>query len=286
MATKRPAPAVHPSRQEQVPEEPRRKRQKPDNLGSKSYKKAHASNDLNKQVRSLKRLLEQNDVLPADIRIEKERALQSVQHELDETLRAKRKSDMIGRYHMVRFFDRQKATKRLKRARKALSQCVAEPKGKSAELERKVQEGEVDVNYAMYYPLDVRYRALFPTERKKSEEIDENAEDGAGAEAAEAERKGDPEMWQRVKQCMADGTLDALRNGTLTSKEEEAEKRAVPAIAANTKKKRQKQQSAGAADLHGNRRERRSAAAAVAIVQAESDDENGIGFFSRDLPIR
>ncbi|KAK4548619.1 hypothetical protein LTR36_009529 [Oleoguttula mirabilis] len=270
MATKRAAPSVHPSRLEQVPEEPRRKRQKPNHISGKSFKKAHTVNDLKSQIRSLSRLLDHNDDLPANIRIEKERALQTAQHELDEEQRAKKRSDMIGRYHKVRFFDRQKATKRLKRAKKELIECVADSQGKRAGLEKRVEEGEVDVAYAMYYPLDQPYRALFPTKRKK----DGDAEEDVAEEVKDVERQGDPEMWQKVKQCMAEGTLDALRNGKLTtSPEEEAEKRVMPVEATIKKKKRQKEVTVG--DVHGNRRERRSAAAA----KADSDNESEGGFF-------
>ncbi|KAK5125316.1 hypothetical protein LTR85_000425 [Meristemomyces frigidus] len=270
MATKRPAPSVHPSRQEQVPDEPRRKRQKPNHLGSKSFKKAHTVNDLKSQIRSLTRLLEHNDDLPANIRIEKERALQTAQHDLDEEQRAKKRSDMIGRYHKIRFFDRQKATKRLKRAKKELAELATGPKSERTEVEKRVEEGEVDVAYAMYYPLDQPYRALFPTKQKK----EDDADDVVAEEVKDVERQGDPEMWQKVKQCMADGTLDALRNGKLTSNpDEEAEKRVMPGVATIKKKKREKEKTVG--DVHGNRRERRSAAAA----KAESDNESEGGFF-------
>lgn len=223
MATKRPAPPVHPSRHEQVPEEPRRKRQKPDNIGGKSFKKAHTVNDIKSQIRSLKRLLEHNEDLPANIRVEKERALRTAQHELLETQRAQQKSDMIARYHKVRFFDRQKATKRLKRAKKAVQECVQGSEEERAELRRKVEDAEVDVNYALSYPLDMRYIALFPSKRQNDGDGDGDGDEDGGQGSAKVERKGDAEMWQKVKQCMADGTLDALRNGRLTQISDETE---------------------------------------------------------------
>jgi hypothetical protein len=285
MATKR--PFVHPSRQEQVPTEPNRKRQKPNHLsGGKSFKKAHPINDLKSQVRSLRRLLEHNDDLPANVRVEKERALKSAQHELEETLKAKKRSEMIARYHKVRFFDRQKATKRLKRARKELDACVEE-EGKAA-LEQKVKDAEVHVNYAIYYPLDRAYVALFPTKKKEKKDGEQSEDEGEEHEdkaAKEVERQGDKEMWEKVRQCMAEGTLDALRNGKLTSHEEEVEKEKVreaprPKDIAVTKKKRQKKDEPLPGDMHGNRRERRKAIAA-AKERAESDEESqdGRGFF-------
>ncbi|WPG98624.1 Hypothetical protein R9X50_00141700 [Acrodontium crateriforme] len=215
MATKRPNSSIHPSRQEQVPVDRSRKRRKvlpPTHTSGvgKSFKKAHTVNDLKSKVRSLRRLLEHSENLPANVRVEKERALQSAQFELEMEQLAKKRSDIIGRYHKVRFFDRQKATKRLKRARKELREANENGSGDVEALQKMVDEAEVDVHYAQYYPLDVAYLSLFPSKRKT---------DGADGEAAESEgavteRQGDPVMWQRVKQAMADGTLDILRNGS------------------------------------------------------------------------
>ncbi len=212
MATKRPAPHVHPSRQDQVPDEPRRKRQKPNNAGPKSFKKAHPVNELKSEIRSLKRLLERDEKLPATVRVEKERALRTAQDELERTQQAKRRSDMIGRYHKIRFFDRQKAAKRLKQAQKQLDAFDGDKKQRK-KLAKVVEDAEVDVNYAQFFPLDKPYVSLFP--RKREEDGDEASKDSSAPRDGSAERKGDPEMWRKVKECMVDGTLDDLRNGRL-----------------------------------------------------------------------
>lgn len=218
MATKRSAPYVHPSRHDQVPNEPRRKRQKPNNAGPKSFKKAHPINDLKSQVRSLKRLLEHNDDLPPGVRVEKERALQSTQRELTEAQKAKERNELISRYHKIRFFDRQKATKRLKRARKDLQAHEVESEART-ELVKAVEDAEVDVNYAQYFPLEQPYVSLFP--RQKPEGDAEDVKVDVDERKADVDRKGDQNMWQRVKQCMADGTLNALREGKLTQQRDE-----------------------------------------------------------------
>lgn len=224
MAAKRPAPTVHASRQGQVPQDAKRQRRKPDNLGKKSFKKAHPINDIKSQIRSLKRLLEHSDDLPATVRVEKERALQSAQHDLVRAQQAQEKSAMISRYHKIRFFDRQKATKRLKRARKALKSRVDEG-GECEDLVRAVEDAEVDVNYAMYCPLHLPYVSLFPTRKRRGQAEDDGENDEVSNEddTAEQERQGDPQMWEVVKQCMADGTLDALRNGRLAQGDATAE---------------------------------------------------------------
>jgi hypothetical protein len=116
---------------------------------------------------------------------------------------------MIARYHKVRFFDRQKATKRLKRARKAMKE-VEDDAAERERLAVEADECEVDVQYAMYYPLDVAYVALYPSVRKV-----EGKEEEGGAPVVEVQRQGDAKMRALVKKCAAEGKLDALRNGKL-----------------------------------------------------------------------
>ena len=262
MTTKRSAPYVDPSRRDQVPSEPRRKKQKPNNAGPQSFKKAHPVNELKSQVRSLKRLLERNDDLPADVRVEKERALQNALHDLEETQRAKTRSDMIGRYHKIRFFDRQKATKRLKRARKELQAHEGDKEARRS-LSKVVEDGEVDVNYSQYFPLDEHYIPLFP--RKKSEHEDEDEEtNGEVKQGSREERRGDHEMWLRVKKCMKDGTLEALRNGRFTrNQRKEVIENGKPMSTVN----------------HGDKKVRKSAHPVNGKEAESADDESDGGFF-------
>lgn len=220
MATKRPHPSVHPSRHEQVPAEPSRKRRKPNakaGPGAKSFKKAHPVNELKSRIRSLKRQLERNDSLSAVAQQEKERALRAAQDELERNERATKRNEMIGKWHKVRFFDRRKAEKRLKRAKKELDAAVNDKATKEG-LERRVEDAEVDVKYAIFYPLEKEYAPLFPRRKQGNEDDEADGEDGA-----ELERKGDPVMWEAVRRCMAEGTLDAQRNGRLEADRERDE---------------------------------------------------------------
>lgn len=59
-------------------------------------------NELKKQIRNARRLLARDD-LPADSRIIQERALAGFEKELEEETRRRQRSEMIGRYHFVRF---------------------------------------------------------------------------------------------------------------------------------------------------------------------------------------
>ena len=115
MATKRkyqePAAeaAVHESRQFQVPGSKPKPAKKPRRFESPAQRKqAHASsvNAIKKRIRDVTRKLERSEDLPANVRIEDERALAAYQQELASAEAEKIRQKMIQKYHMVRFFGR------------------------------------------------------------------------------------------------------------------------------------------------------------------------------------
>lgn len=61
-------------------------------------------NRLKSKIRDLSRLLDHAEKLPADVRIEKERALAGYRQDLEQIENVKRKQKMITKYHKVRFF--------------------------------------------------------------------------------------------------------------------------------------------------------------------------------------
>lgn len=218
MGTKRPHSDndVHPSRRPQVPA-PSKKRKVNPHPHRKLEQSNHAINPLKSRIRSLERLLKHKENLPADVRLNHERELNSCRYELEEAEREKKKSELIGKYHMVRFFDRQKATRKLKQTKRKAKETAGDKE--KAAWEQKVHECEVDVNYAQYYPLDQPYSALYPTKGKKKRKGADESEEGSGADGdadkQEEERQGDPDMWKVVEICMQQGKLDKLRNGIL-----------------------------------------------------------------------
>ncbi|OCL12455.1 hypothetical protein AOQ84DRAFT_285170 [Glonium stellatum] len=192
--------------------------------GSQNLKKPVVFNSLKTQIRDLKRLLEHgDDRMPADIRIIRERELAACEHELAqkqaESQAAARRKRMISKYHQVRFFDRQKATRALKKIRRELN-TAKEPAQKD-ELLAKLHAAEVDVNYALYYPLSRPYSALFPTTKQEDSKLknlypESDGEDKGKERLQNPETsrttRGDPYMWSIVEKAMEEGTLDALRN--------------------------------------------------------------------------
>ncbi|TVY85561.1 rRNA-processing protein efg1 [Lachnellula suecica] len=202
-----PRQAVHESRQYQVygndnpkpAKKPRRQEQ------PKEHKKqAHASsvNDIKKRIRDVTRRLQRVEDLPADVRIEDERALAAYQQELAAAEAEKIRQKMISKYHMVRFFERQKATRQLKRLRK---QILATESAEEVEaLKTQMHVAEVDLNYTQNSPLSEPYISLYPLQ-KDSLKVSEDA-----PKTEDSQPK--PAMWFEVEKCMEDSTLNKLRN--------------------------------------------------------------------------
>lgn len=99
---------VHESRQFQVPgSAPKPAAKKPRRTEPYEFKKqAHTSsvNSVKKRIRDITRRLERSEDLPADVRVQDERALATYQQELAAAEAEKLRQKMIKKYHMVRFF--------------------------------------------------------------------------------------------------------------------------------------------------------------------------------------
>jgi hypothetical protein len=74
---------------------------RPDNSESRNEKEYPSINELKSRIRGVKRLL--NKDLPADARIVQERALAGYEQDLVEETARRERSNMIKKYHFVRF---------------------------------------------------------------------------------------------------------------------------------------------------------------------------------------
>jgi uncharacterized FlaG/YvyC family protein len=197
---------VHPSRQEIVPgAKPPKK--KPRKLGPQAPRPPPSETSINaikKRIRDVRRRLERLEDLPADIRVQDERDLAEMEQNLASLQEQKQRNKMIGKYHMVRFFERQKATRMLKKLRKRVLE--AETTEAADELKKQMEEVDVDLNYAMYHPLNMVYISLYPKGKDDG--------DGEGNDK-DGKKREKPPMWFEAKKCMEDGTLEQLREGKL-----------------------------------------------------------------------
>jgi len=176
---------------------------RPSNKHTKKDRKQNRSS----RIHSLRKLLARGK-LPSTIKQEKERELAALLHEQDKTKTKKDAKKTLERYHYVRFIERQKAEKRLKRLRKQ-----KDAGNDNGELDNKIHEMEVNRNYAIYAPLDQKYASIFASQtgHEKDDEGDE-AEEG---KAGNVEARTKPPMWYVVKAAMAHGEVElkALRDG-------------------------------------------------------------------------
>ncbi|KAG7100628.1 rRNA-processing protein efg1 like [Verticillium longisporum] len=169
-----------------------------------------------KRIRDIKRQLQRNSNMPATIRHDLEQEIQSLQNQKGEDKVRKMRSDMIGRYHMVRFFERQKATRRLKKFQRALKE--AEDPEKKAKLEADVHMSEVDIAYTHYFPHLEPYISLWPKTREDGDAKpteSENARAPGVPKPVFSENPEDkPPMWHVMEKLMEEGpaALEKLRD--------------------------------------------------------------------------
>ena len=104
--------------------------------------------------------------------------------------------------------ERQKATRALKKIRKKLeASSLSSPEHEG--LEKAVHEAEVDLNYTLFYPLAKKYHSLYPRTLEQGPE-NEHEIGGKGERKVGGQR---PPLWSLVETSMAEGTLEALRDG-------------------------------------------------------------------------
>jgi hypothetical protein len=168
-----------------------------------SRPKKHAVHRPRNAIRDLERMLANATGMPATVRAAHERRLEALKYDLVLTVAEKEKTRMIEKYHMVRFFDRKKAERALKKAQRALKAC--EDPEERHELKESVYTAQIDLNYTMYYPLVRNYCSLHPS--KKGEDGKMHGDE----EAITTGVRGDPEMWKAVETATKEGRLEALK---------------------------------------------------------------------------
>lgn len=173
---------------------------------------------------------------------------------------------------MLTAADRQKATRVMKRLKKELA--AAEDDDEKSALQKKLHNAEVDVNYAISYPLMKPYSSLYPKSKKsnpKTAETDDSDEAKSKPEEVDGP-KGDVVVWNMVEQAMEEGTLETLRNSK--SREEIPGAPPKKSKPAKTKTKTAKdalpKKTYAPLVVPANRREARAAAR-----EAEEDSDGG-----------
>lgn len=142
-----------------------------------------------KKMRDIERLLKK-DTLPAHVRVENERALKALGVELQNTQYNLKAKQNAKKYHMVRFFEKKKAIRKLKQARKTLEDTASTEVRKDIKKARKVvKHSEVDIVYVMLFPKTEKYISLYPNPKEDDKtELSKNPKAKKGMQMTE-ERK-------------------------------------------------------------------------------------------------
>ncbi|OQV04579.1 hypothetical protein CLAIMM_09439 [Cladophialophora immunda] len=175
--------------------------------------------------------------LPGTVRQEKERELSALLFDQKKARLAQDGRKNLQRYHFVRFMERKKAERAMKKLLKERdSEHYNEPAYKS-EIDKMIHVTEVDINYTKYAPLGEKYISLFvvgENDKKKNkpeinrsdlgrlekdhqDEIDQFADQLSNVVRSATGAK--PPMWYEVEKLMEEGEakLEALREGKLTT---------------------------------------------------------------------
>ncbi|KAI3343499.1 hypothetical protein F4824DRAFT_10672 [Ustulina deusta] len=150
---------------------------------------------LKKRARTIERRLNHTASLPANVQHDLEKELDHHKQKLDDIADMKKRSVMIKKYHMVRFFERKKADRLVKQIRTQLESTMDEEERKK--LQADLHIAEVDALYTRYFPHRERYVSLYPVqEGAKTEDT------SAAARSLGTER---PPIWGAIEEAAKKG---------------------------------------------------------------------------------
>lgn len=173
-----------------------------------------------KKIRDIERLLKR-DKLPADVRAENQRALKALKIDLESTQDHLKSKKIAKKYHMVRFFERKKALRKLKQAKKAYDEVAEKEVKKDIKKARKVvRHCEIDFAYTVLFPKNQKYISLYPNTDSNVDMSNPKVKKGV-LESEEKRR----EYKKKVEKTINDNRLpftfeDALAGKTIVIDEE------------------------------------------------------------------
>jgi hypothetical protein len=136
-----------------------------DKDNSNKTKKNVSMSKLKAAIRSATRFLSKPD-LAADVRQKKEKDLAALQEQLSVAMGTHRERKNATRYHKVKFFERQKITRRLRQLQKQIVANGGSLASASPALQSEVEQYERMYLYVRYYPNSRKYVSLFKSEDK------------------------------------------------------------------------------------------------------------------------
>ncbi|EMG46564.1 hypothetical protein G210_3196 [Candida maltosa Xu316] len=168
---------------------------------------------IKKKIRDIERLLKKNSKLPADKRVEYDRALKGLKVELQNSQVQNKAKVLAKKYHMVRFFERKKAVRKLKNLRKEFEEISKAGVRKDIKKARKqLKHGELDLAYVVMFPKTEKYISLYPSPNDE-DQTDPNVI--KGLKITEERRR---EFRRSVEKLMDEGKLPFAIDDVLQGK--------------------------------------------------------------------
>lgn len=127
---------------------------------------------ISKKIRDIERLLaKRRDNLPANVIVENERALAALKVEKKNAVKVQKVKKNAKKYHMVRFFEKKKALRKYKQAKKEYDQLISSDSEKKEikKAKKLLSHCEVDLAYVVYFPKSEKYISLYPTTTSENE---------------------------------------------------------------------------------------------------------------------
>ncbi|KAJ3260605.1 18S rRNA maturation protein [Boothiomyces macroporosus] len=170
-------------------------------------KQATGVNGVNKKIRDLQRLLKKQTGMNAQKKQEITRQIESLELQVEEHKQREKEQELAKKYQYVKFVEQKKTTKRITKLQKQLGLMAKQDDGYE-ELERQLEEFQFNLLYIKYYPVDVKYISLYPSESNEKE--------------SESESKISPkdiakgkEKTERLRLQIAEKLRNAQENGLL-----------------------------------------------------------------------
>ncbi|KAI8459632.1 hypothetical protein BY996DRAFT_4575760, partial [Phakopsora pachyrhizi] len=118
------------------------------------------------QLRQAKRLLSRQG-LTSEVRLKTNQKINELESYLSSKPSKEQERKNAQKYHGIKFFDRRKVTRSLKRALAELekSKGVVGSDSKIIELEERVERLRIDLNYVLHYPNRFKYISIYPAGR-------------------------------------------------------------------------------------------------------------------------
>ncbi|ETS80737.1 hypothetical protein PFICI_08266 [Pestalotiopsis fici W106-1] len=172
-------------------------------------------NDTKRRARNIERQLRGAEKLPADKRNDLERELSHLKQKIVDGEESKKTKKIISKYHMIRFYERQKADRLAKQLQKQIANT--EDEEQLEKLKRHLHIAQIDSLYANYFPLREKYISLYSSVLKDSNGAQSAEEAKAEAKstnlAAKSLNSERPQFWSVIEKAAEKGmpALSAIR---------------------------------------------------------------------------